>query len=52
MVADPARVGNKLAAMGNGFAASGRRWWHSSWVMALLQDELLIISFWKDKAVY
>lgn len=50
MAPDPARVGNKLAAVGNGFAASGQRWWHSSWVMALLQGKLFLFSFWKDKA--
>lgn len=48
MVADPARVGNKLAAVGNGLAASGR-WRHSSWVMASLQDELLYSYFGKTR---
>lgn len=50
MAADPARVGDKLAAVGDGFAARGQRWWRSSWVMTLLQDTLFIFSFWKDKA--
>lgn len=52
MAADPARVGNKLAAVGDGFAARGRHWWRSSWVMTLLQDTLFIFSFWKDKAFF
>lgn len=39
-----------MAAVGNGFAKSGWRWWHSSWVITSLQDELFIFSLWKDKA--
>lgn len=42
MVADPARVGSKLAAVGNGFAARAWRRWRSSWAITALQDELFI----------